>query len=151
MKILIINGPNINMLGIRNKNIYGNQNYDSLVEYIYKYAHSNNVDVEVFQSNIEGEIITKIQSAYSMYDGLIINAGGYSHTSISIMDAIDAVQLPCIDVHLSNIHSRECFRNNSYIAKVSIGQISGFGFESYVLAIQALKDYIDAEPKRIKK
>lgn len=143
MKILVINGPNINMLGIRNTEIYGKQDYNSLISYVNSYAIAHNVKTEFFQSNSEGEIITAIQNAFGNFDGIIINAGGYSHTSIAIMDAIDATNIPCIDVHLSNIHAREDFREKSYIARASVGQICGFGFKSYTMAIDALKDIIN--------
>ena len=143
MKILVINGPNINMLGIRNTEIYGKQDYNSLISYVNSYAIAHNVKTEFFQSNSEGEIITDIQNAVGNFDGIIINAGGYSHTSIAIMDAIDATNIPCIDVHLSNIHAREDFRDKSYIAMASVGQICGFGFKSYTMAIDALKDIIN--------
>lgn len=143
MKILIINGPNINMLGIRNPEIYGKQDYNSLISYVNSYAIAHNVKTEFLQSNSEGEIITAIQNSVGNFDGIIINAGGYSHTSIAIMDAIDATNIPCIDVHLSNIHAREDFRDKSYIARVSVGQICGFGFKSYTMAIDALKDIIN--------
>ena len=143
MKILVINGPNINMLGIRNTEIYGKQDYNSLISYVNSYAIAHNVKTEFFQSNSEGEIITAIQNAVGNFDGIIINAGGYSHTSIAIMDAIEETNIPCIDVHLSNIHSREDFRDKSYIARASVGQICGFGFKSYTMAIDALKDIIN--------
>lgn len=145
MKILVINGPNINMLGIRNTKVYGKSDYKALETYIFDYAKLYDINIEILQSNIEGEIISYIHNALGKADGIIINAGAYSHTSIAIMDALEAVNIPCIDVHLSNIHSREDYRNNSYVAKASVGQISGFGFRSYTLAIDALRDIKNAQ------
>ena len=112
MKILVINGPNINMLGIREKNIYGNNDYNSLVEKIKKGANELDCQVDFFQSNIEGEIITSIQKALGVYDGIIINPAAYTHYSIGILDALKAVNLPAVEVHISNIHQRENFNKN---------------------------------------
>ena len=138
MKILVINGPNINMLGIREKNIYGNNDYNSLVEKIKKEASELNCQVDFFQSNIEGEIITSIQKAFGVYDGIIINPAAYTHYSIGILDALKAVNIPAIEVHISNIHQREDFRKKSVTAEGCIGQISGLGFEGYTLALIGL-------------
>ena len=138
MKILVINGPNINMLGIREKNIYGNNDYNSLVEKIKKEANELNCQVDFFQSNIEGEIITSIQKAFGVYDGIIINPAAYTHYSIGILDALKAVNIPAIEVHISNIHQREDFRKKSVTAEGCIGQISGLGFEGYTLALRGL-------------
>ena len=138
MKILIINGPNINMLGIREKNIYGNNDYNSLVEKIKKEANELNCQVDFFQSNIEGEIITSIQKALGVYDGIIINPAAYTHYSIGILDALKSVNIPAIEVHISNIHQREDFRKKSVTAEGCIGQISGLGFEGYTLALRGL-------------
>lgn len=138
MKILVINGPNINMLGIREKNIYGNNDYNSLVEKIKKEANELNCQVDFFQSNIEGEIITSIQKAFGVYDGIIINPAAYTHYSIGILDALKAVNIPAIEVHISNIHQREEFRKKSVTAEGCIGQISGLGFEGYTLALRGL-------------
>lgn len=140
MKILIINGPNINFLGIREKNIYGDKNYEDLVNYIKNYCHLNGILIEIVQSNIEGEIINFLQNAYfEKFDGIVINAGAYSHTSFAIYDAIKGINIPTIEVHLSNVYSREKFRHNSVIAGACLGQISGFGENSYILAIEGLK------------
>ena len=138
MKILVINGPNINMLGIREKDIYGNNDYNSLVEKIKKEASELDCQVDFFQSNIEGEIITSIQKALGVYDGIIINPAAYTHYSIGILDALKAVNIPAIEVHISNIHQREDFRKKSVTAEGCIGQISGLGFEGYTLALRGL-------------
>ena len=138
MRILVINGPNINMLGIREKNIYGNNDYNSLIEKIKKEANELNCQVDFFQSNIEGEIITSIQKAFGVYDGIIINPAAYTHYSIGILDALKAVNIPAIEVHISNIHQREDFRKKSVTAEGCIGQISGLGFEGYTLALIGL-------------
>ena len=138
MKILIVNGPNINMLGIREKNIYGNNDYNSLVEKIKKEASELDCQVDFFQSNIEGEIITSIQKASGVYDGIIINPAAYTHYSVGILDALKSVNIPAIEVHISNIHQREYFRKKSVTAEGCIGQISGLGFEGYTLALRGL-------------
>ena len=138
MRILVINGPNINMLGIREKNIYGNNDYNSLVEKIKKEASELDCQVDFFQSNIEGEIITSIQKAFGVYDGIIINPAAYTHYSIGILDALKSVNIPAIEVHISNIHQREDFRKKSVTAEGCIGQISGLGFEGYTLALRGL-------------
>ena len=138
MRILVINGPNINMLGIREKNIYGNNDYNSLVEKIKKEANELNCQVDFFQSNIEGEIITSIQKAFGVYDGIIINPAAYTHYSIGILDALKSVNIPAIEIHISNIHQREDFRKKSVTAEGCIGQISGLGFEGYTLALRGL-------------
>lgn len=142
MRILVINGPNINMLGIREKNIYGNNDYNSLVEKIKKEANELNCQVDFFQSNIEGEIITSIQKALGVYDGIIINPAAYTHYSIGILDALKSVNIPAIEVHISNIHQREDFRKKSVTAEGCIGQISGLGFEGYTLALRGLINLI---------
>ena len=138
MKILVINGPNINMLGIREKNIYGVNDYNSLIEKIKKEASELDCQVDFFQSNIEGEIITSIQKAFGVYDGIIINPAAYTHYSIGILDALKSVNIPAIEVHISNIHQREDFRKKSVTAEGCIGQISGLGFEGYTLALRGL-------------
>lgn len=142
MKILVINGPNINMLGIREKNIYGVNDYNSLVEKIKKEASELDCQVNFFQSNIEGEIITSIQKALGVYDGIIINPAAYTHYSIGILDVLKAVNIPAVEVHISNIHQREDFRKKSVTAEGCIGQISGLGFEGYTLALRGLVNLI---------
>jgi len=142
MKILILNGPNLNMLGVREPDKYGTKTFNEINESIYNLAEELNVKVEIFQSNSEGEIIDKIQQAMGVFDGILINPAAYTHTSIAIRDAIASVNLPCVEVHLSNIHSREEFRHKSYIAPVCIGQICGFMGDSYTLGLKALVKYI---------
>ncbi|QNM15961.1 MULTISPECIES: type II 3-dehydroquinate dehydratase [Fusobacterium] len=141
MKIMVINGPNLNFLGIREKNIYGTMSYDSLCSYIHNFCDDIKVDVTILQSNIEGEIINSLQNAYiEKYDGIVINPGAYTHTSIAILDAIKSIDIPVVEVHLSNIYSREEFRHKSITAPGCIGQISGFGTYGYILGILALKN-----------
>ena len=140
MKILVINGPNINFLGIREKNIYGNQTYEDLVNYIKATAKALNIEADMFQSNIEGEIINKIQAAYGKYDGIVINPGAYTHYSIAIYDALSSVSMNIVEVHISNIHKREEFRRKSVTAPACVGQICGFGFYGYEMALLALKN-----------
>lgn len=142
MKILIANGPNLNMLGIREPEKYGTVSLNDIEKELYAYSFELGIDIETFQSNTEGEIIDKIQKAIGVFDGILINAGGYTHTSVAIRDAISAVGLPCVEIHMTNIHAREEFRHKSLIAPVCIGQISGFGKESYKLGLKALYDYI---------
>jgi 3-dehydroquinate dehydratase-2 len=144
MKILVINGPNINFLGIREKGIYGENNYDSLVSMIENKAQNLGIDVEVFQSNHEGEIIDKIQDAfYEKVDGIVINPGAYTHYSYAIRDALASVeQIPKIEVHISNIHKREEFRHTSVTAPACVGQIVGLGLNGYLLALEAIKDLV---------
>lgn len=140
MKILIINGPNLNMLGIREPEKYGSKKLEDIEKELYAYSFELGIDIETYQSNSEGEIINKIQQALGKFDGIIINPGGYSHTSIAIRDAISSVSLPCIEVHMTNIHAREEFRQKSLIASVCLGQISGFGDNVYKLGLKALFD-----------
>ena len=135
-KILVLNGPNINMLGVREKNIYGQQDYAALCEYIGQEAAALNVEVEVRQSNFEGELVTLIQQAYGKFDGIVINPAALTHYSVALLDAIKAVALPTIEVHLSNIHAREAFRHESLIAPVCVGQITGFGPLGYEMALR---------------
>lgn len=138
MKILVINGPNINMLGVREPEIYGKQDYKALLSGLSDCAIKNEVTIDTYQSNIEGEIVDKIQSAIGSYDGIVINPGAYTHYSIAILDALKAVSIPAIEVHLSHIADREEFRQKSVTAAGCIGQIAGFGFVSYYLAVSAL-------------
>jgi 3-dehydroquinate dehydratase II len=144
MKILVINGPNINFLGIRETNIYGKMTYKDLCDYIHINSEKLGVEIDVLQSNIEGEIINFIQDAYEKYDGLIINPGAYTHYSIAIYDALKSVNIPTVEVHISNIHAREEFRKKSVTAPACIGQLSGFGAYGYILAIQALIDLLNS-------
>lgn len=140
MRILIINGPNINLLGTREPEIYGSLTLEKIEEELKTYASSLNVEVKFFQSNIEGEIVDAIQKAKYEWDcqGIVINPAAYTHTSVAIRDAISAVAIPAVEVHISNIHRREEFRKHSFIAPVCIGQIAGFGAESYKLGLKGL-------------
>ena len=138
MDICIINGPNLNLLGLREKNIYGEISFDTY--FIELKSVFSNITFSFFQSNIEGELINKIHELGFKYDGIILNAGGYTHTSVSLSDAIASVKTPVIEVHISNIYSREEFRKESLLAKNCIGSISGFGLSSYKLAVQAFLD-----------
>lgn len=143
MKLLLIHGPNLNMLGVREPDKYGKENFEDINKNLYAYCFKLNIELEIFQDNCEGAIVSKIQEAYNNCDGIIINPAAYTHTSIAIRDAISAVNIPTIEVHLSNIHSREEFRKHSYIAPVCIGQISGFKSNSYKLAIDAMVEYLN--------
>lgn len=139
MKLMVINGPNLNMLGIREKKIYGAKSFKEVEEYIKKEGEKRKVDVTLFQSNIEGEIINAIQRAYfENFDGIIINPGAYTHYSYAIYDAIKSVSIDTVEVHLSNVQNRDEFRKKSVTAAACIGQISGFGEFGYVLAMEAL-------------
>lgn len=141
MKILVINGPNLNMLGIREPDIYGRKTYDDLLLYIKEEADRLGVAVEFYQSNHEGDIVDKIQSAYGNTDGIIINPAAYTHTSIAIPDALKAVGIPTVEVHISDISSREAFRRISYVSPVALKTIAGKGFEGYILAMNELISY----------
>lgn len=138
MKILVINGPNLNMLGIREPDIYGRKTYDDLLLYIKEEADRLGVAVEFYQSNHEGDIVDKIQSAYGNTDGIVINPAAYTHTSIAIPDALKAVSIPTVEVHISDISSREAFRRISYVSPVALKTIAGKGFEGYILAMNEL-------------
>lgn len=146
MKILVINGPNLNMVGIREKGIYGTRDFEDICNYIKEEGQKRNIDIKLFQSNIEGEIINEIHNAYyEKYDGIIINPGAFTHYSYAILDAIKAVNINTVEVHLSNIHGREEFRHKSVIAPACIGQICGFKEFGYVMAMEALKEMDNAE------
>ena len=140
MKILIINGPNINFIGIREKNIYGDKDYEYLCSLI-RMRLKRNLSVDIVQSNSEGQLIDYIQGAYNNYQGIIINPGAYTHYSYAIYDALKSVMLPCIEVHISNIHARDEFRSKSVTAAASVGIISGFGLNGYILALDAMIIY----------
>tara|TARA_Y100000741_G_scaffold182948_1_gene139034 strand:+ start:209 stop:634 length:426 start_codon:yes stop_codon:yes gene_type:complete len=135
MKLSIINGPNLNLLGKREPNIYGNESFDVYLDFLKKKYSKINFDY--FQSNIEGEIIDQIQKVGFSYDGILLNAAAFTHTSIGIADAIKAINTPVIEIHISNTFTREDFRHKSYISSVSKGLIVGFGFESYRLAVES--------------
>lgn len=140
MKFLVINGVNLNLLGTREPEKYGSQSLKELEKSLYAYSFELGVELETFQSNFEGEIVEKIHSALDTFDGIVINAGAYTHTSVAIRDAISGVSLPTVEVHLTNIYKREEFRHHSYLAPVCEGQISGFGFNGYKMALLALKN-----------
>lgn len=142
MKILFLNGPNLNLLGTREPDKYGDLTLEDIKEKVNLEAKLLGVEVEFFQSNVEGEIINKIQEAKGVFDGIVINPAGYTHTSVSIRDAILAVSIPTIEIHISNIHSREEFRKHSMIAPVCVGQITGFQANSYKLGLIAITDYL---------
>ena len=143
MRILIINGPNINMLGIREKNIYGSKNYKDLIKYIKEYTEEKEIEIEIYQSNSEGQIINKIQEAYNLYDGIVINPAAYTHTSIAILDALKAVNIPTVEVHLTDVDKREDFRKISYVSYFAKKTIKGKGFDGYIEAIDFLKENYD--------
>lgn len=137
-KILLVNGPNLNTLGTREPDIYGHETLADIEEKCRKSAASLELELECYQSNHEGELVTKIQQAAKNHAGLLINAGAYTHTSIAIMDALLSLKLPIIEVHMSNIFRRESFRHDSYISKAAQGVICGFGSNSYLLGLQAM-------------
>lgn len=137
-KILVLLGPNLNMVGIREKGIYGTESAQSIEEDLYAQAAERNLDCVVFQSNYEGALVDQIQQALEQYDGIILNAGALTHYSYAIRDAIAGVRVPCIEVHMSNIYAREEFRHHSVIAPVCVGQIAGFGKQGYFMAMDAL-------------
>ena len=139
-KIIVINGPNVNLLGEREKSKYGNTTLNNLKEQCVDYAKKNDLSVNFYQSNIEGEIVEKIQEARNNMDGLIINAGGYTHTSVAIHDALKILKIPIIELHITNIYNREDFRHKSLISGVASGIICGFGINGYFMSIDALKN-----------
>lgn len=138
MKILVIHGPNLNLLGKREKSIYGALTLSQINKEIEKVALSQKVKVDFYQSNHEGEIVTKIQEADDLYHGILINPAAFTHTSVAVRDAIASIQIPVVEVHLSNIHARESFRKESYVSPVAAGVIFGFGKESYLLGLRGL-------------
>ena len=142
MKFLVINGPNLNMLGLREPSIYGDRSYKALVELIQRVCEDEGVEVEVFQSNHEGAIVDKIQSAYGEVDGIVINPAAYTHTSVAILDALKAVSIPAVEVHISDVSTRESFRQLSYAGMACIKTYMGHGFEGYAMAIRYLKGYL---------
>jgi len=141
-KILIINGPNLNLLGDREKSKYGNDTLETVKKKCESHSKSINVEIKFEQSNIEGEIVTIIQKAKGIFDGIIINAAGYTHTSVAILDALLAVKLPVIEVHITNIYNREEFRSKSLISKAAKGIICGFGINGYIMALDSMKEYL---------
>jgi 3-dehydroquinate dehydratase-2 len=141
LKILVVNGPNLNLLGKREPGVYGNTSLDNLLEELC--AAFPEMHLEMYQSNVEGELINKLQEADGSFDGIVLNAAGYTHTSVSLRDTISAISRPVVEVHMSNISAREEFRHNSLIAPVCIGSIAGFGKNSYLLGVSALKTFLE--------
>ena len=141
-KIIILNGPNLNLLGEREQSQYGSFTLKDIEERCNNYAKKNNLDIYLYQSNIEGELVEKIQDARKKQNGLIINAGGYTHTSVAIHDALKIIKIPIIELHISNIYNREEFRHKSLISGVAKGIICGFGVEGYIMALNAMKQYL---------
>ena len=141
MKILVLNGPNINMLGIREPHIYGYETYEDLCACIREGAKTLGVAVDVFQSNHEGVLVDHIQSALGRYDGIIINPAAYTHTSVALLDALKAVNLPTVEVHISDVSKREDFRQISYVRMACVDTVQGLGFAGYIKAIERLMDY----------
>jgi 3-dehydroquinate dehydratase-2 len=140
MKILVINGPNLNFLGIREPNIYGKGTYKDLCSLVENYCKKKNIVCEIYQSNHEGNIVDRIQSAYHFFDGIVINPAAYTHTSVAIADALKAVQLPYVEVHISDVSKREDFRQISYIRPSAKATITGLGFDGYLKAIDILSE-----------
>ena len=141
-KIIILNGPNLNLLGEREKDKYGNVTLEDIENSCKEFCKNNGVHLSLFQSNIEGELVEKIQKARNDQDGLIINAGGYTHTSVAIHDALKILKIPIIELHITNIYNREEFRHKSLISKIAKGVLCGFGTDGYIMALQAMKNYL---------
>lgn len=140
MKLLVINGPNLNFLGIREPNVYGKETYEDLCNLINNYCQEQNIEVEIFQSNHEGALVDKIQEAYfQKVDGIVINPGAYTHTSIALLDAVKSVSIPTVEIHISNLNQREDFRQVSYVGMACIKRISGLGLNGYIEAIKYLQ------------
>jgi 3-dehydroquinate dehydratase II len=142
LSILVLHGPNLNLLGLREPEVYGHDTLEDINQRLEQQAISLQVKLSTFQSNHEGALIDSIHAAWGQQQGILINPAAYTHTSVAIRDAIAAVALPTVEVHLSNIHRREPFRHHSYIAPIAVGQISGFGAESYRLGLEALVNYL---------
>ena len=147
-KILVLHGPNLNLLGIREQEIYGSRSLEELDERLIQYGKNIGLTVHTFQSNIEGELINTLHDAVSYALGVIFNPGGYTHTSVAIRDAVAAINLPVIEVHLSNVYAREEFRHQSMIAPVCVGKIVGFGLQSYLLGLQAMSDILSTNEEK---
>lgn len=145
MKILVLNGPNLNMLGVREPDIYGRETYDSLIEKITSYCKAKHIDIECFQSNHEGSLVDKIQEAYGSCDGIVINPGAYTHTSIALLDALKAVSIPAVEVHISEVDKRESFRQISYVRSACFATVSGHGTDGYIEAIDLILKRLGAK------
>ena len=141
-KIIILNGPNLNLLGEREKNQYGSFTLKDIEKICNEFADKNSINLSMFQSNIEGELVEKIQNSRNEQQGLIINAGGYTHTSVAIHDALKILKIPIIELHISNIYNREEFRHKSLISKLAKGIICGFGADGYIMALKAMSKYL---------
>ena len=144
-KIIIINGPNLNLLGEREKNQYGSFTLKDIEKKSKEFSSKNDIELSLFQSNLEGELVEEIQNSRNKQHGLIINAGGYTHTSVAIHDALKILKIPIIELHISNIYNREDFRHKSLISKLAKGIICGFGANGYIMALNAMKDYLKNE------
>lgn len=151
MKLLVINGPNLNMLGIREPQHYGSRTYAQLCSMIEKHCEEKSIEVEIYQSNHEGDLVDKIQSAYENADGIVINPAAYTHTSVALLDALKAVSLPAAEVHISDVDSREDFRKISYVRQACIKTVSGHGFEGYLEAIDIVSDYLNQRTENTNK
>ena len=151
VKLLIINGPNLNMLGIREPQHYGSRTYAQLCGMIEKHCEEKSIEVEIYQSNHEGDLVDKIQSAYENADGIVINPAAYTHTSVALLDALKAVSLPAVEVHISDVDSREDFRKISYVRQACIKTVSGHGFEGYLEAIDIVSDYLNQRTENTNK
>lgn len=145
MKLLIINGPNLNLLGLREPDIYGKEDYDSLCEKIKKHAEKLGCETEIIQSNHEGVLVDAVQQAYGVYDGIVMNPAAYTHTSVALLDALKAVGLPAVEVHISDVSKREDFRQISYVRSACIGTISGHGTDGYLEAMDMLFERFGGE------
>ena len=145
IKIIILNGPNLNLLGEREKDQYGNYTLKDIENNCSKYADENGIKLSTYQSNIEGELVNQIQKSRNNQDGLIINAGGYTHTSVAIHDALKILKIPIIELHISNIYNREEFRHKSLISKVARGVICGFGADGYIMSLKAMNKFLENE------
>ena len=143
IKIIILNGPNLNLLGEREKNQYGNFSLEDIEKICTDYANKNDIKLSMYQSNIEGELVNQIQISRKNQDGLIINAGGYTHTSVAILDALKILKIPIIELHISNIYNREDFRHKSLISRIAKGVICGFGAEGYLMSLNAMKKFLE--------
>ena len=141
MKICVINGPNINFLGIREPDIYGAETYAGLLEKIKTHCEKNGIEVDLFQSNHEGDLVDKIQDCYGRIDGIVMNPAAYTHTSVALLDALKAVQIPCVEVHISDVAKRESFRQISYVRDACVKSIIGHGTDGYIEAIDYLCEY----------
>ena len=143
VKILVLNGPNLNLLGLREPQIYGSRNYAALVAFLEQSAKEEGLEIECFQSNHEGVLVDRIQEAYGVFDGIIINPAAYTHTSVALLDALKAVSIPAVEVHLSDVSLREDFRQISYVRQACLRTIMGQGFEGYRQALLFLKEYLE--------